>query len=144
MFLSGHERYVLNGQPNLELLKLAQNAVQWLAKADKLDGIDLKSWASTSVGNLPAKATGVSVQKLDSGTKVYYVPMRNTYSDDDVKKLLDYVKNGGGLMVAGQVWSWMYSNGGEENVINYSGNKLSVQPSFIVLLVQLIITVLIY
>lgn len=119
---------MLNRQPNPGLLKLTQNAVQWLAQADKLDGIILKSW-STAVGNLPAKAIGVSVQKLDPGTQVYYVPLRNTFSDDDIKKLLDYVRNGGGLMVSGQVWSWLSSNGGEENAINNSGNRLSFHPS---------------
>lgn len=102
---------------------MTQNAVQWLAKADTLDGVSLKSFTSKSVGKVTAKATGVSIKNLDPATQVYYVPMSDKFSAEDITKLVEYVKNGGGLMIAGPIGGWMYANGGEINSINHSGNK---------------------
>ncbi|MEE6515225.1 hypothetical protein FKM82_023806 [Ascaphus truei] len=48
----------------------------------------------------------------------------NSSNDRDIEKTLQFVAEGGGLLVAGQAWFWSYLNRGKEPIVDYAGNKL--------------------
>ncbi|XP_029302551.1 TRPM8 channel-associated factor homolog [Cottoperca gobio] len=46
------------------------------------------------------------------------------YKDHDVKEIQDFVAEGGGLLIAGHVWNWAYTNLGLNPMKDFSGNKI--------------------
>ncbi|XP_075041972.1 TRPM8 channel-associated factor homolog [Mixophyes fleayi] len=47
-----------------------------------------------------------------------------TYTDNDAQNILEFVANGGGLLIGGQAWYWASQNPGIDALTDYPGNKI--------------------
>ncbi|XP_056139070.1 TRPM8 channel-associated factor homolog [Lampris incognitus] len=117
----GHEGYLTT------FPALVENALTWLRGATSdnlLVGIHQNSKV---VANNIRKST-FDVQEMGSfneklGVGVY---VTDAYSvGPDVKGLVDYLKAGGGVLIAGQAWSWAEENPKQNVLLGFPGNKVS-------------------
>ncbi|XP_070761989.1 TRPM8 channel-associated factor homolog [Enoplosus armatus] len=115
----GHEGYLTT------FPALVENALTWL----RGDGSD-----NFSVGvhkNVQAVADNLSkssfrtevVGRFSNNVGVY---VTNAYSvDGDVKDIVAFLKAGGGVLIAGQAWSWAAKHPKENTLLQFEGNKVS-------------------
>nr|DBA20382.1 TPA: hypothetical protein GDO54_017170 [Pyxicephalus adspersus] len=62
--------------------------------------------------------------QLSSINKTFSVYCCTSYTDKDAENILEFVAEGGGLLIAGQAWYWASLNPGKDALIDYPGNKL--------------------
>ncbi|KAM4627719.1 TRPM8 channel-associated factor homolog isoform 1-T2 [Polymixia lowei] len=117
----GHEGY-LTAFP-----ALVENALTWLrgAESDSLSvGVHQNCQAvvnNLSQSSFKAKVVGGFIDNL--GVSVY---VTDAYSvGPDVKSLVEYLKGGGGVLIAGQAWSWSEQHPKENTLRGFPGNKVS-------------------
>uniref|UniRef100_A0A3Q2Y386 TRPM8 channel-associated factor homolog n=1 Tax=Hippocampus comes TaxID=109280 RepID=A0A3Q2Y386_HIPCM len=117
----GHEGYLTT------FPALVENAVTWL----KGDGS-----RNLSVGvNKSVKAVADSLNRSRIQTEVVQAFQRNlnlgVYVTDalslntDGKDLVAFLKNGGGVLIGGQAWSWAADHPKENTLLGFGGNKVS-------------------
>ncbi|KAF1393752.1 hypothetical protein PFLUV_G00019280 [Perca fluviatilis] len=46
------------------------------------------------------------------------------YKDDHMEEIQNFVAEGGGLLIGGHAWHWSYTNVGQNQMIDFSGNKI--------------------
>ncbi|XP_042343146.1 TRPM8 channel-associated factor homolog [Plectropomus leopardus] len=117
----GHEGY-LTAFP-----ALVENALIWLRGdgSENLSvGVQLNSKAvadNLSKSSFQAKVVGAFSDKLGVGVYV-----TDAYSvGADVKELVAFLKAGGGVLIAGQAWSWAADHPKENVLLQFGGNKVS-------------------
>lgn len=117
----GHEAY-LTAFPDL-----VENAVSWLS-GGKTENVSVqvhKSANRVSDGlgktRFQVEIVGSYSGKLESGVYV-----TDAYSvGKDAKDLVAFMKAGGGVLMAGQAWSWAQSHPKENTLLFFDGNKIS-------------------
>lgn len=117
----GHESY-LTAFP-----ALVENALTWL-RGDGSDNLsvgihnDVKAVAD----NLSQSSFQVTLVGGFSHNQSVGVYVTNAYSvGPDVKDLVAFLKAGGGVLIAGQAWSWAGSNPKVNTLLHFVGNKVS-------------------
>ncbi|XP_046891485.1 TRPM8 channel-associated factor homolog [Hypomesus transpacificus] len=115
----GHESY-LTTFPNL-----VDNALAWLSADPAQDSpsVGIHPSCSALVGQISGGRMETRVGPLTQGLGVY---VTNVYSvKGEEKGLVEFMKAGGGLLLAGQAWSWAQSNPGQNTLLNFPGNHVS-------------------
>ncbi|XP_053728176.1 TRPM8 channel-associated factor homolog [Synchiropus splendidus] len=117
----GHEGYLTT------FPTLTENAVAWL----KGDGpynplVGVHQTIQEVADNLNAScipAKVVSGFSKDLGLGVF---VAKAYSvDGEAEELVEFLKKGGGILIAGQAWSWAYKNRGKSTILHFVGNQVS-------------------
>ena len=118
-----HEQYVETDKAEDSLKKFIENAITWLAKKAE---VKIASDATKTVSKYTESLTVLAPKDL-AGNKeinVYYLNAHTPLDEEGVKAILDFVENGGGLLVAGQC-SPCYSTPGF-NALDFPGNKYKI------------------
>lgn len=117
----GHEVY-LTAFPDL-----VENAVSWLREGKTANMSvqvhkSLKGVADTlGKTSFQVEIVGSFIGNLES-----CVYVTDAYSvGKDVKDLVAFMKAGGGVLIAGQAWSWAQSHPKENTLLFFDGNKIS-------------------
>ena len=120
---------------------LAILMIQSCAKPTRTVGIDLqhgKDWAGlaeTLVSNgykvIPIKHPMDAATLKKIGILIILAPTK-PYADAEVQSIARFVKAGGGLLCAGQAWSWTYKEYGNRPIETYPLNVLGQQLNFTV------------
>ena len=113
--------------------------IQGCAKPMRTVGIDLqhgKDWpglAETLVSNgykvVPIKHPMDAATLKKIGVLIILGPAK-PYADAEVQAIARFVKAGGGLLCAGEAWSWSYKEYGNQPIENYPLNVLGQQLNF--------------
>ncbi|XP_071392001.1 TRPM8 channel-associated factor homolog [Centroberyx affinis] len=117
----GHESY-LTAFP-----ALVENALTWL-RGDECDNLSVGVHQSVKAmaDNLSRSSFQASVVGAFNGNLGVGVYVTDAYSVDvDVKGLVAYLKAGGGVLIAGQAWSWAGEHPKENTLLGFPGNKVS-------------------
>ena len=120
---------------------LAILMIQGCANPTRTVGIDLQhgeGWAGladTLVSNgynvVPIKQPVNAATLKKTGVLIILAPTK-PYSDAEVQAIVGFVKAGGGLLCAGQAWSWSYKEYGNQPIEKYPLNVLGRQLNFTV------------
>ena len=120
---------------------LAILMVQGCGKPTRTVGVDLdhgKDWpglANTLVSNgykvvlIKQPVDTATLKKI--GVLIIFAPAKS-YADAEVQAIVGFVKAGGGLLGAGEAWSWSYKEYGNQPIENYPLNALGQQLNFTV------------
>ncbi|XP_037632034.1 TRPM8 channel-associated factor homolog isoform X2 [Sebastes umbrosus] len=117
----GHEGY-LTAFP-----ALVENALTWL-RGDGSDNLSvgIHNNVKAVADNLSKSSFQVTVVGGFSHNQSVGVYVTNAYSvGPDVKDLVAFLKAGGGVLIAGQAWSWAGSNPKVNTLLHFVGNKVS-------------------
>lgn len=105
-----------------QFLPFVKNAVQWLKPSvAALVGVH----ASLDPLSQMLLSGGLKVQPdatLGSSLGVYCT---EAYDDTPADELVQFVKRGGGLLIAGQAWYWAGQHGMEKVLLEFPGNKVT-------------------
>lgn len=116
----GHEVY-LTAFPDL-----VENAVTWLRGETGNVSVQVHKSAKGVADSLSKTSFQVeTVGSYDSnlGSAVY---VTDAYSvGESAKDLVAFIKAGGGVLIAGQAWSWAQSHPKENTLLVFDGNKIS-------------------
>uniref|UniRef100_A0A672ISH0 TRPM8 channel-associated factor homolog n=1 Tax=Salarias fasciatus TaxID=181472 RepID=A0A672ISH0_SALFA len=125
--LYGRGRIVVLAHETYTFPALVENAVTWL-RGDQNN--------SSSVG-VHANISGVADNLRNSG---FQVNVADAFRDDlgvgvyvtdaycvdaDADRLVDFLKAGGGVLIAGQAWHWASVNPNKNTFLQFPGNKVS-------------------
>ncbi|XP_078514937.1 TRPM8 channel-associated factor homolog [Lissotriton helveticus] len=112
-----HESYL--NSPKFS--KLLLNAVHWLKpSADALVGV--QSTFDSLVKTFSDH--GIKVQSTCGFLESFGVYCMDAYNANQKKELIAFVKNGGGLLIAGQALDWASKNGTETVCFEFPGNQV--------------------
>ena len=105
--------------------KFLDNAIAWLAK--KKDGIIVGSHFQYENEKYKDHLRVFPQNELAShkDVNVYVVNAEWDKSDEDIKAILNFVENGGGLLIGGQ--DWFYGN---RPMMTYPGNRYYIHFDF--------------
>ena len=127
----GHETMVArSGTDNRANLSL--NALDWVCDGvGKTVGLEssFNGWQSTLLAEgyaVVTSATPADLVNLDCFVTEFW----NSYSDFENQQIVDWLTNGGGLVMGGHSWYWSYSN--SDVAHNYPGNKIAKQTGLFV------------
>ncbi|XP_077396866.1 TRPM8 channel-associated factor homolog [Festucalex cinctus] len=116
----GHEEHLTT------FATLVENAVTWLRGDGSRNlsvGVNetVKAVANNlSRSNIQTKVVGEFQKNLDLGVYV-----TDAYSlTTDGKDLVAFLKNGGGVLIGGQAWSWAGDHPRENTLLGFGGNKV--------------------
>ncbi|XP_030633516.1 TRPM8 channel-associated factor homolog [Chanos chanos] len=113
----GHEEY-LTAFPGL-----VENALSWLMPcADPTPSVGIHQSCSAVADNLCYSAINAELGDFRSGFGVYVCDAYNV--EMCAKDLVAFLKAGGGLLIAGQAWSWAEANPKENALLSFPGNKV--------------------
>nr|QCD25257.1 TRPM8 channel-associated factor-like protein [Cynoglossus semilaevis] len=118
----GHESY-LTACPSL-----VENAVTWLggAHSKKPVSVGVQRKYSNVAKNLSTPHFLPKVVGSLSDSPDVDVYVTDAYIEDEKPKdLVKFLKAGGGLLMAGQAWSWAKGHPKQATLINFKGNKVS-------------------
>ncbi|KAM9812995.1 TRPM8 channel-associated factor homolog isoform 1-T2 [Syngnathus typhle] len=115
----GHEGYLT------KLTDLVENAVLWLrGDGNPLVGVN-KNVKAVAVhlnkSSIPTKVVEAFQKSLNLGV---YVTDASSVTTDG-KDLVAFLKNGGGVLIGGQGWSWASDHPKENTLLGFGGNKVS-------------------
>ncbi|KAM4693132.1 TRPM8 channel-associated factor homolog [Discoglossus pictus] len=115
----GHEAYL--NFPNLQ--SFIRNVLKWLDNG-RNGVVGVHSGISAfnkyiSELNIPGIISNVT--SMDPSLSVFCC---NSYVEQDTAKILQFVAEGGGLLVGGHAWYWSYANSHKNLMTDYNGNKL--------------------
>ncbi|XP_068562973.1 TRPM8 channel-associated factor homolog [Cebidichthys violaceus] len=117
----GHESYLTT------FPALVENALTWL-RGDGSDNVSVgvhKHVKGVS-DNLSKSSFQVTVVGAFSENREVGVYVTDAYSvGADVKDLVAFLKAGGGVLIAGQAWSWAETHPKENTLLQFEGNKVS-------------------
>ncbi len=117
----GHEGYLTT------FPALVENALNWL-RGDGSDNmsVGIHNSAKAVANNLNKSSFQVQVVGSFSKNLGVGVYVTDAYSvGADVKDLVAFVKAGGGVLIAGQAWSWAADHPKENTLLQFGGNKVS-------------------
>lgn len=106
---------------------LVENAVTWL-RGGQTENVSVQVHESVkgvahSLGKTSFQVETVGSYNSDRGSGVY---VTDAYSvGKDAKDLVAFMKGGGGVLIAGQAWSWAQSHPKENTLLFFDGNKIS-------------------
>ena len=113
--------YVDDSKTDPSVQTFIDNAIKWLAQ--KPDEIQIASAEKTPVGKFTDQLKIIAPKDLASqkDINVYYQNAQEDVDDEGAKSILEFVENGGGLLISGQAWHWM--NTERKSALTYPGNK---------------------
>lgn len=117
----GHEGY-LTAFP-----ALIENALSWL-RGDGSENLSVGVHKNVKgvADNLSRSSFQAKVVEAFSDNLEVGVYVTDAYSvDADVKDLVSFLKAGGGVLIAGQAWSWAADHPKENTLLQFVGNKVS-------------------
>ncbi|XP_030600780.1 TRPM8 channel-associated factor homolog [Archocentrus centrarchus] len=117
----GHESYLTT------FPALVENAVTWL-RGDRSDNLSVGVHRNVSAvaDNLRKSSFQAEVVGAFSDNPGVGVYVTNAYSmGSDPKELVTFLKAGGGVLIAGQVWNWASNHPKENTLHQFDGNKVS-------------------
>ncbi|KAM6959061.1 TRPM8 channel-associated factor homolog [Aplochiton taeniatus] len=120
----GHEGYLT------KFPALVENTLRWLrgpASTNPCVGIHQSCRAvADNLSRSSYQAEVVGAFSADLGARVAaYVTDAYSMESQDVKGLMEYLKAGGGVLLAGQAWCWAQQNPKENTLRGFPGNRLS-------------------
>ncbi|KAG5269322.1 hypothetical protein AALO_G00200720 [Alosa alosa] len=116
MVVLGHEKHLT------DFTSIVENAVSWLMQSPGKDTVGIHPSCKAVVENLSYSSIKAEVCELKDGLDVY---VTDAYSvNTHVKELVSFLKAGGGLLVAGQAWSWAEKNPTKNTLLDFPGNKV--------------------
>ncbi|XP_051007596.1 TRPM8 channel-associated factor 2-like [Acomys russatus] len=121
----GRGRVVLAAHENLlcdaKMEPFLVNAIHWLAR-DQRDNIGVNKSLKTLHSLLLEHGLKCSLEShLTNNMRVYCCM---AYSDQDAKKIQEFVAEGGGLLIGGQSWWWASQNPGRSALGSFPGNVI--------------------
>ncbi|XP_062409179.1 TRPM8 channel-associated factor homolog [Sardina pilchardus] len=111
----GHEAY-LQDFPDL-----VKNALGWLQPSSGRAKVGVHSSCQRIMGNLSSVDADVCRFRSDLG--VYITDAYNI--DPFAEEMVRFLKEGGGLLIAGQAWHWQHTNPHANVKLQFQGNKVS-------------------
>ncbi|XP_055052020.2 TRPM8 channel-associated factor homolog [Misgurnus anguillicaudatus] len=113
----GHEDYLTR------FPSLIENALMWLMPCTgDASIVGIQKNLGPVAENFRNSAISTELGDFREGLAVY---ITDAYSvDASAKDLIAFVKAGGGLIIAGQAWSWAKANPKMDVFLNFSGNKV--------------------
>ena len=127
----GHESWV-DLDSNQTALTFALRAVQWACGPDANVGLavgagfDAFSDELESEGHDPTSAHPDDLTGLDCLIAEFW----NGYDETDDQKIIQFLEDGGGLIMGGHSWYWSYSN--DDPAHNFPGNRISEATGLLV------------
>lgn len=116
----GHESYLTS------FPALVENAVNWLKGGESEKPVVVHKNVKEVAGNLCKSGFQVQVVEAFSRDLRAGVYVTDAYSlGADGKDLVAFMKAGGGLLLAGQAWSWAQTHPKENTLLLFEGNKVS-------------------
>uniref|UniRef100_A0A8C2WV06 Peptidase M60 domain-containing protein n=1 Tax=Cyclopterus lumpus TaxID=8103 RepID=A0A8C2WV06_CYCLU len=105
---------------------LVENALTWL-RGDGSDNVSVgvHKHVEKAADNLSKSSFQVAVVGAFSDNRAVGVYVTDAYSvGADVKDLVAFLKAGGGVLIAGQAWSWAANHPKENTLLQFEGNKV--------------------
>lgn len=113
-----HESYLMHAG----LAPFLLNAVSWLCPSPGTP-IEVHSSLASLVNILRGSGINALVQpEPGEALGVYCI---DAYNDTLTKKLVQFVKRGGGLLIGGQAWNWASQHGSDKVLFSFPGNKVT-------------------
>ncbi|XP_075116994.1 TRPM8 channel-associated factor homolog [Leptodactylus fuscus] len=113
--VAGHENQFSESNQK----QLVNNLIWWLdAGRNGEIGIDLEV---ETLQDLLEEGVTSQLSKFKKSFSVYCC---TSYSDKEAENILEFVAEGGGLLIGGQAWYWASQNSGKVDLIDYPGNKI--------------------
>ncbi|XP_037370968.1 TRPM8 channel-associated factor 2-like [Talpa occidentalis] len=114
----GHEGYLLDAG----LAHFLLNAVGWLCPVPRAP-----VWVHPCLGSLAdiLQDSGVEAQIQEEPGEALGVYCINAYNDTMTAKLIQFVKDGGGLLIGGQAWYWASNHGSNKVLSRFPGNQVT-------------------
>lgn len=106
---------------------LVGNALNWL-RGDGPDNspMDILQEVKVVAADLSRLEFNIDVKWRFRGSSRFGTYMRKTCSvDEDAKGLVGFLKAGGGVLMAGEAWSWAQTHPMENVLLLFEGNKVS-------------------
>ncbi|CAI9597564.1 unnamed protein product, partial [Staurois parvus] len=110
-----HEHQI--NQPSQKQLVL--NLISWL-DAGRSGKIGIQ-WSLREMKGFLEGGFEIQQSEFNKSFSVYCC---TSYTDKDAEDMLEFVAEGGGLLIAGQAWYWASVNPGKDVLIDYPGNKI--------------------
>ncbi|KAL2096607.1 hypothetical protein ACEWY4_008755 [Coilia grayii] len=112
----GHEKHLT------EFPVVVENALAWLVQSPEGDDVGVHPSCKAIVENLCYSGIKAKVCELETGLGAYVTDAYSMAAHE--KELVTFLKAGGGLLVAGQAWSWAGKNPTENTLLSFPGNKV--------------------
>ncbi|XP_029115944.1 TRPM8 channel-associated factor homolog [Scleropages formosus] len=115
-----HEEYIQFSARMLEFQQFVLNAVEWLTP-------DPESWVGIKTLNFLGgllKRAGYRVKIVPSYNGSVGVFCCDAYDDEQAEELVEFVRRGGGLLIAGQAWHWSSLHEEKDVLKWFPGNKI--------------------
>jgi type 1 glutamine amidotransferase len=93
------------------------NAIKWLAKKPNSINIGIEEKRPLSKYTKQLKVIPPQQLASQKDIHVYVFSGHSKITNEGIKSVKEFVKNGGGLLVAGHNWD------GSHNILSYPGNK---------------------
>lgn len=114
----GHETY-LTRFPGL-----VENALAWLMPSKSNNTtVRIQTSLSSLAHNLTYCSVKTEVGDFQNAGSAVYVTDTNSV-DSCAKELVAFLKSGGGVLIAGQAWSWAQTHPGDNTLLCFPGNKV--------------------
>ena len=120
----GHEAWV-DLESNQTALTFALRAVQWACGPNANVGLAAGAGFDSFSNELESEgheATSAHPDDL-TGLDCFVAEFWNGYDESDDEKIIQFLMNGGGLIMGGHSWYWSYSN--EDPAHEFPGNRIS-------------------
>ncbi|XP_074049575.1 TRPM8 channel-associated factor 2-like [Macrotis lagotis] len=118
MVVMSHEGYLQDGM----LVQFLCNAVGWL---NQRPGTPVGVHTSVKPLTGILRDSGMEVQTMDGLKDSLGVYCMNAYHSTLAKEMIQFVKNGGGLLIGGQAWYWAHQHGHDKVLCNFPGNQVT-------------------
>lgn len=101
--------------------RFLQNAVGWLIPTPGAS-VGVQAGLESLVQHLASSGCSVKSAPFSASLGVYCM---DAYGVREAKELIEFVKSGGGLLIAGQAWHWSSTHAGEDVLLAFPGNKVT-------------------
>ncbi|KAK6480796.1 TRPM8 channel-associated factor-like protein [Huso huso] len=101
--------------------RFLQNAVGWLIPTPGAS-VGVQAGLESLVQHLASSGCSVKSAPFSASLGVYCM---DAYGVRETKELIEFVKSGGGLLIAGQAWHWSSTHAGEDVLLAFPGNKVT-------------------
>ncbi|XP_072508556.1 TRPM8 channel-associated factor 2-like isoform X3 [Notamacropus eugenii] len=118
MVVMSHEEYLQDSM----LAQFLCNAVGWL-NCSPGTAVGVHTSVEPLTGIL--RESGMEVQTMDDLEDSLGVYCINAYDSTLAKEMIQFVKNGGGLLIGGQAWHWASEPGHDKVLSNFPGNQVT-------------------
>uniref|UniRef100_A0A8C4TBL6 TRPM8 channel-associated factor homolog n=1 Tax=Erpetoichthys calabaricus TaxID=27687 RepID=A0A8C4TBL6_ERPCA len=118
LVVMGHEVYISENTFGQFLI----NAITWLCPtSNAVVGVHTKLTFLSS----HLRGAGFKVQSVDKFTSNMEVYCMDAYNDSQAGELIQFVKNGGSLLIAGQAWHWACFHKDKDVLQHFPGNTVT-------------------